>query len=453
MIKRLPSKSSCTVCILGLGYVGLPLTLTFANSEICERTSKRLSRKIIGFDSNENRINQLNNFFDINEEVHSNELKISKNILFTYDKKILREVDIFIITVPTPINNAKQPDLELIKKASEFVGEAIKYRNNRSKSNPIIIYESTFYPGLTEEFCIPILESNSGLEYNLDKNEETFYCGYSPERINPGDKSHTINTIKKVVSGCNDEVSTFIEYLYGSVIQAGVFKASSIKVAEAAKVIENTQRDLNIALINELTIIFEKMNIDTLDVLEAAGTKWNFLPFKPGLVGGHCIGIDPYYLTYKSQVLGYHPELVLAGRRINDNMSKWISKNLIKELCNRSICPSSSKILILGFTFKENCKDIRNTKIIDIVEELREFEIKTTIVDPLGDKDQAKEFYNVNILNSIPQQEKFDAILLAVNHKDFNFIDENFLKKILKENGFAYDLKGQLPRIKNVKRI
>ena len=336
----LPPVETCVIAVIGLGYVGLPLAVEFAKNKKCIRTSKNLNRKVIGFDINKNRLEELRRGLDRTNEICSDELFSLTALTFSDDPLSLAEADIFIITVPTPIDASKSPNLNPLHSASSTVGSALKLRSASKITKPIIIYESTVYPGATEEFCVPILENTSGLVYNTH-----FYCGYSPERINPGDKQHRISTITKVTSGSTLHSAVWIDNLYGSIVKAGTHPAQSIKVAEAAKVIENTQRDLNIALINELAIIFHKLDINTLDVLEAAGSKWNFLPFRPGLVGGHCIGVDPYYLTHKSQQLGYFPEVVLAGRRINDGMSEWISHQLIFEFSKKGIVLKNSKIL------------------------------------------------------------------------------------------------------------
>ncbi len=394
------------IAVIGLGYVGLPLAVAFGEKY-----------ETIGFDINEIRINQLKDYIDITHEVSKEELKKSKFLKFTNNIQDIKNANIFIITVPTPIDEANNPDLNFVINATKIVGSVLK-------KNDIVVYESTVFPGCTEEVCVPVLEKESGLKFNID-----FFCGYSPERINPGDKQHRLKNIVKVVSGSNEETTRKLERLYGSIIEAGIFKASSIKVAEAAKVIENTQRDLNIALINELALIFDKMGINTKEVLNAAATKWNFLRFEPGLVGGHCIGVDPYYLTYKAKLLGYHPEVILAGRRINDNMGKFIAEKTVKLLIKLSKKVKKCSVLIAGFTFKENCTDVRNTKVIDIFNELQDLEIKADIYDPYANKEDSKKYYNVNILDKIPDK-KFDAIIVAVKHdcfkNDFEKLDNLF---------------------------
>jgi len=454
---ELPSIFDCTIAVIGLGYVGLPLALEFSNKEFCIKTNKKLNRKVIGFDINDKRISELINCHDRTNEVTKKSLKNNKNIVFTNDKSFLKEADIFIVTVPTPINDSKIPDLNPLKGASKTVGEVLKSRalnqsSSSSKTCPIVIYESTVFPGATEEICVPIIEKESELTFNNLNREKCFYCGYSPERINPGDSNRKLKDIIKVTSGSTKEVAEFIDYLYGSIIEAGTYPAASIKVAEAAKVIENTQRDLNIALINELSIICHKVGIDTFDVLKAAGTKWNFLSFAPGLVGGHCIGVDPYYLTFKSEQLGYSPQIVLAGRRLNDSISSWIIQRLIKRMANEGFKIKDTKLLLLGITFKENCPDLRNTKVIDLIKELNNYGINPTIVDPWVDAEEAKATYNINVLKDIPCEE-FEVILLAVAHNQFNHLKTSYWKKILKDKNIIFDLKGVLPRDLNPMRF
>ena len=403
-----------TIAIIGLGYVGLPLAIEFGKK-----------RKVIGFDINQSRINELEGGNDRTLEVETEELKSATLLSYTSHIADIKEAEIFIVTVPTPINNAKQPDLNPLLSASRSVGSVLK-------KGDIVIYESTVYPGCTEENCVPVLERESGLKYNKD-----FFCGYSPERINPGDKVHRLPNIKKVTSGSNDNIAEEVDQLYQSIISAGTFKATNIKVAEAAKVIENSQRDLNIAFVNELALIFNKLNIDTNDVLEAAGTKWNFLPFRPGLVGGHCIGVDPYYLTHKAESVGYHPQVILAGRRINDNMGMVIGNQVIKLLVNKGINVKEARTLVLGITFKENCPDIRNSKVIDIISELKSFGLEVNVYDPHANKDEVKEEYGLSLINEL--NEKYHAIVLAVSHDEFkNFHFESHLS----DPGVIYDIKG-----------
>jgi len=419
-------KKDDKICVIGLGYVGLPLA-----------TLLGYKFNVIGFDINKKRIEELKKYFDNTNEVSSEKLKGS-NIEFTIDPTKISSAKIIIVTVPTPVDEYKMPDLSPVKKATELVAKYIQ-------KGSIIVYESTVYPGVSEEICVPIIEQISGLKWKKD-----FFVGYSPERINPGDKEHTVEKIKKVVSGDTDETLDTLSYIYGSVIAAGIHKASGLKVAEAAKVIENIQRDLNIALINELSLIFNKMKIDTKEVLEAAGTKWNFLKFEPGLVGGHCIGVDPYYLTFKAEAIGYHPQVILAGRRINDSMGKYVAENTIKLLIKAGKAVKSSKVLILGLTFKENICDIRNTKIVDIYNELIEYEIQPFIYDPIADKELAMEEYNIDLIEKVDSHQPYDAIILAVKHKVFlEKYDIDFYKKISKNNKIIIiDLKGALDKNK-----
>ncbi len=416
------------IAIIGLGYVGLPLAIEFG-------------RKFdtIGFDINAERVEQLNNYNDLTLEVSKNDLKsvvrlnkssnkLKKGLFLTLKKEDLSDANIFIITVPTPTDKHKRPVLTPLIKSSETVGSILK-------KNDIVIYESTVYPGVTEDECVPVLEKTSGLVFNKD-----FFVGYSPERINPGDKNRTVTKILKVTSGSNAKTAKIVDDLYKTVIKAGTHLAPTIKVAEAAKVIENSQRDINIAFVNELAKIFNLLDIDTNDVLEAAGTKWNFLPFQPGLVGGHCIGVDPYYLAQKAQEIGYNPEIILAGRRLNDSMGPYVASQVIKLMVKSNIQISKAKILILGFTFKENCPDVRNTRVIDIINDLSQFGVIISIYDPWASKEEVKEEYSIEILNTVPN-DKFDAIVLAVSHKEFLKLD---LKNIRKKKSIIYDVKGIL---------
>ncbi len=406
------------IAIIGLGYVGLPLAVEFGKS-----------RRTIGFDINQSRIDELNSGKDRTLEVEINELSQAKFLTYTSDKDDIKQAEIFIVTVPTPINNSKQPDLRPLISASKTVGSVLK-------KGDIVIYESTVYPGCTEEDCVPVLEATSGLKFNKD-----FYCGYSPERINPGDKVHRLPTIKKVTSGSTPEIAEEVDQLYKTIITAGTFKATNIRVAEAAKVIENSQRDLNIAFVNELSLIFDKIGIDTTEVLEAAGTKWNFLPFRPGLVGGHCIGVDPYYLTHKAESLGYHPQVILAGRRINDNMGMVIGNQVIKLLVNKGVPVKGAKALVLGITFKENCPDIRNSRVIDVINELSSFGLDVDVFDPQADKEEVKYEYDIDLIER-PSSE-YQAIILAVSHNDFNELEFN---NLLSSPGIIYDVKGFLDK-------
>ena len=454
----LPSLDYCKVAIVGMGYVGLPLAIQCDSvNNNHSNTNSNISRKIIGFDINSRRINQLIENFDETNEVSKKQLLAVKNIFFTSDENKLIDQEVFIVCVPTPIDIKKKPDFKPLSNACKLIGKILKKKfllnNNKFDSQPIIIFESTVYPGATEEICVSILERESDLKYNQSNNSKTFFCGYSPERINPGDKTKNISDIVKVTSGSNDEVSNWVNEFYKSFIKAGTFKARSIKVAEAAKVIENTQRDLNIALINELAIIFNHLDIDTEDVMKAAETKWNFISFRPGLVGGHCIGVDPYYLTYKSEQLGYKPEVVLAGRKINDCMSEWIANLVDKKLQKSNSINSQKKILILGFTFKENCPDFRNTKSIEVYEFLNRKGYKIDVVDPVVLAEQVYKKHSIKLLNSIPKYRKYEAIICLVAHDIFKEFSIEYWESILDEDGKLFDLKGIIPRDLNPIRI
>ena len=407
------------IAIIGLGYVGLPLILEFA---------KKFD--VVGYDSNKKRIDELKNGIDNTKEINRKGLNNLKKINFSDKPETLKEKDIYIITVPTPIDKNKRPNLKFLKSASKTVAKFLK-------KNDIVIYESTVFPGCTEEICIPILEKYSGLSFNKD-----FFCGYSPERVNPGDKKRKLSQITKVTSGSNTKTAKLVDDLYKSIIIAGTFRASSIAVAEAAKVIENTQRDLNIALMNELALIFRKMNINTRDVLNAANTKWNFLDFKPGLVGGHCIGVDPYYLTYKAKKKGFEPNVILSGRKINDQMGTNISSIILSEMNQRKIKIKNSQILIMGFTFKENCPDIRNTKVIDLINSLEGYGAKVSIFDPIASKDEAKDFYKVSLKKDLKFKKKFHAVIFAVEHKEIKNLSPKEIKKLITKNGFTFDVKN-----------
>ncbi len=410
------------IAVIGLGYVGLPLAIEF---------SKKY--EVLGFDIDKSRIEQLCMGEDVTLEVTSDELSNAKDIKFSSNKNDLENFNVYIVTVPTPIDEYMQPDLSPLINASRMLGEVIKKED-------IVIYESTVYPGATEEDCIPIIEDVSGLIYNID-----FYAGYSPERINPGDKEHRLTNILKVTSGSNHDAADFVDGLYSSIITAGTHKASSIKVAEAAKVIENTQRDVNIALINELSLIFNRLEIDTLEVLEAAGTKWNFLPFRPGLVGGHCIGVDPYYLTHKAQASGYHPEMILAGRRLNDNMAKNVVSKFVKEMVKKGIDVGSARVLIMGLTFKENCPDLRNTKVVDIVSELTSYGIATDVMDPWCSPEEVNKEYGFDLIQNV-KNSFYDGILLAVGHNDFKNMGASTIRKFGKPKHILFDLKYVLDK-------
>ena len=417
----LPDLSNVKIAIIGLGYVGLPLAVEFSKI-----------RTVVGFDINPKRIDQLKGGHDFTLETEPEELKAAKHLSFSSSPDDLTACNCFIVTVPTPIDQHKRPDLGPLIKASETVGKLLK-------PGDIVIYESTVYPGCTEEDCVPVLEKFSGLKFNLD-----FFCGYSPERINPGDKTHRLPNIQKVTSGSTPEVAEVVDQLYRQIITAGTHKASSIKVAEAAKVIENTQRDVNIALINELALIFNKRGIDTEAVLQAAGSKWNFLPFRPGLVGGHCIGVDPYYLTHKAESIGYHPEIILAGRRLNDSMGAYVVTQLVKAMTRRRLQVDGSRVLIMGLTFKENCPDLRNTRVVDIIEELKDYKVQTDVFDPWADPAQAQHEYGINPVQN-PEPGAYDAIVLAVAHHQFKTMGVQSIRALGKPEHVLYDLKYLLP--------
>jgi len=410
------------LAVVGLGYVGLPLAVEFGKH-----------RPVIGFDISTRRISALQRGEDATLEVTSEELAASTYLTFTNDLEALKDCNVYIVTVPTPIDEHKRPDLTPLIRASETIGKTLK-------KGDIVIYESTVYPGATEEDCVPVLEAISGLIFNED-----FFAGYSPERINPGDKEHRVTTIKKVTSGSTPEVANKVNALYASIITAGTHKASSIRVAEAAKVIENTQRDLNIALVNELSMIFNRLGIDTEEVLEAAGTKWNFLPFRPGLVGGHCIGVDPYYLTHKAQAIGYHPEVILSGRRINDGMGRHVASELVKAMLNRCIQVNGARVLVMGLTFKENCPDLRNTRVVDVVRGLEEYNVQVDVYDPWINPDEAHHEYGIQPVEA-PQTAAYDGIVLAVGHHQFKEMGAQAIRVLGKENHVLYDLKYILPK-------
>ena len=407
------------IAVIGQGYVGLPLAIEFGKNH-----------QTVGFDINMDRIEDLKKGIDHTNEATPEQLRSAQELTFSSDKNDIKASTIYIVTVPTPIDEFKTPDLNPLRAASQMLGEILK-------KGDLVIYESTVYPGCTEEVCVPLLEKASNLLFNTD-----FYCGYSPERIVPGDKINTLTTIKKVTSGSTPEVATFVDDLYSSIITAGTFKAASIKVAEASKAIENAQRDVNISFVNELALIFDRVGIDTQDVLDAAGTKWNFLKYKPGLVGGHCISVDPYYLAYKAENLGYHPEVILSGRRVNDNMSSFVTNKMIKMLIKAGKQIMGSKILILGVTFKENCPDIRNSKVADVYHELKEFGLEVDAYDYQADSKEVKQEYGIALLDEI--KDKYDGILLAVSHKKFSMINIESIKK--DDKSIVYDLKGFLPR-------
>ena len=413
--------SEVNIAVIGLGYVGLPLAVEFGKSI-----------SVIGFDINKQRIQALRQGKDSTLELTSDQILQAKKLSFSSSVEDIKSKNVFIVTVPTPIDENNTPDLSPLRRASEMLGGVLK-------PGDIVVYESTVYPGATEEVCIPILESVSGLVFNQD-----FYAGYSPERINPGDKENTLTKIKKITSGSTPETAQLVNELYLSIIEAGTHLASSIKVAEAAKVIENTQRDLNIAIINEFAKIFNKLDIDTQEVLDAAGTKWNFLPFKPGLVGGHCISVDPYYLTYKAKEVGYQPEVILAGRRINDGMGQYVATQLVKKVSSRKIHIDEARVLILGFTFKGDCPDVRNTKVIEIINELESFNMKVDVHDHWADASEVHHEYGIKLIDNLVD-DSYDAIVIAVDHTDYKSWGETKLRKLCKENHILYDLKYCLP--------
>lgn len=417
------------LAIIGLGYVGLPLAVEFGKT-----------RNVIGFDINTHRIDELKSGTDSTFETTDEELRQAVHLTYTTDTDDLRSANCFIVTVPTPIDEHKRPDLSPLLKASETVGKYLK-------KGDIVIYESTVYPGCTEEECVPVLERVSGLQYN-----EGFFCGYSPERINPGDKVHRVTDIKKVTAGSTPEIADFVDSLYGAIITAGTHKAESITVAEAAKVIENTQRDVNIALINELALIFNRVGIDTEAVLKAAGSKWNFFPFRPGLVGGHCIGVDSYYLTHKAQAIGYHPEIILAGRRLNDGMGAYVASQLIKAMTKRCIQVVGARVLILGLTFKENCPDLRNTRVVDIVAELQDYGCVVGVHDPWASSESAMHEYGISIIEQ-PEFGSYDAIVIAVAHKQFIAMGGGQIRSFGKDDHVLYDLKYVLPSVESDLRL
>ncbi len=445
--------SNLKISILGLGYVGLPLAFQFDKKNgINPATGQKFFSKIIGFDIDAKRIEELNRSFDRTNEFKKEEFENIRGLFFTCDSNFLERSDIFIVSVPTPIDDSKNPDLRFLEYASRLVGESINYLSKtKIDSNfrkPIVIFESTVFPGATEEVCVPLIEKYSNLVFNKD-----FYCGYSPERINPGDPERKIKDIVKVTSGSSKEAAKIVDKIYSTIIEAGTYLATSIKVAEAAKVIENTQRDINIALVNELAVICNKLGIDTNDVLQAAKTKWNFIDFRPGLVGGHCIGVDPYYLTYKSKRLGYTPEVVLAGRKINDGMADYIVDRFILNLLKNKINITDSNILILGVSFKENCPDFRNSLVINIIKKLKQFNLRLSIVDPQVDHQDIYIKYGFKVGKKISDNKKYAGIIAAVAHDEFqNFSFEDW-KKIMKESCIIFDIKGFLPRNLNALRL
>ena len=420
------------LAVIGLGYVGFPLAVHFGQHF-----------RTIGFDSNKKRVDQLNKGVDFTHEVESDQIGKADKLVLTSDPERLRDCQVYIVAVPTPIDQAKRPDLEPLLSASRLIADYLK-------PGDVVIFESTVYPGATEEDCVPVLERNSGLVYQHGEDppsgqtDQLFYCGYSPERINPGDREHGLTDIMKVTSGSTPLVADFVDLLYQEIIRAGTFRAQSIRIAEAAKVIENIQRDLNIALVNELAILFNRMDIDTASVLAAAGSKWNFLPFKPGLVGGHCIGVDPYYLTYKAQSIGFHPEVILAGRRVNDGMGIFVAGELIKLMARAGVYRPGARVLVLGLSFKENCPDLRNTRVIDVIRELQSFNLEVDVHDPWAGAEEALEVHGLELLDPVPEG-VYDGMILAVAHHQF--LDEpNTLKRHLAPGGVLYDVRSVLAR-------
>lgn len=425
----MPDLRDLKIGVVGLGYVGLPLAVEFG---------KKFDT--IGFDIKPNRISELRTGRDSTREVSATELKQAARLSYASDLKALRKARVFIVTVPTPIDDYKRPDLTPLVKASESVGQVLK-------KGDVVVYESTVYPGCTEEVCVPILERVSGLKFNKD-----FFAGYSPERINPGDKQHRLPTIRKVTSGSTAEIANFVDTLYATIITAGTHKASSIKVAEAAKVIENTQRDVNIALINELALIFNRLGIDTEEVLNAAGTKWNFLPFRPGLVGGHCIGVDPYYLTHKAQEIGYHPEMILAGRRLNDNMANYVADQVARLMFGKRIHVRGSRILVLGLTFKENCPDIRNSKVVDVIKELAKFGAKVDVHDPWASAVETQHEYGLKLVPKLAKG-RYDAVVMAVAHDEFRKLGIRGVRRLCRPKHVVYDIKHVFKRSQSDGRL
>ena len=421
-VVSLPSLADVHIGVIGLGYVGLPLAVAFSRQ-----------RPTLGFDIDQRRVTELKQQKDATLEVSADELRAAVQLSFSHDAADLKRCNVFIITVPTPIDDFKRPDLRPLESATRFIASALK-------PGSVVIYESTVYPGATEEICVPILEHESGLRFNQD-----FFVGYSPERINPGDKLHRLETIVKVTSGSTPDAAEFVDQVYRLIVQAGTHKASSIRVAEAAKVIENTQRDVNIALINELSLIFHRLGLDTQEVLEAAGTKWNFLPFRPGLVGGHCIGVDPYYLTHKAQQIGFHPEMILAGRRINDEMGSQVARRVIKLMTQRRIHAAQARILVLGLTFKENCPDLRNTRVIDVVREFQSYNAQVDVYDPWASPAQAKAEYGLDLL-PVLNAANYDAIILAVSHREFITLGVENIRALGQPHVVLFDVKQVFPK-------
>ena len=441
---NLPPLYECSVAVIGLGYVGLPLLISIANQKYCILSKKKCSRRVVGFDIDKMRIKELEQGLDRNKIFPKRIINKTDFIDFSYNENILKNIDVFIITVPTPIDQDKNPDLFHLIEASKLVGKSIK-ENVKNIFNKVIIYESTVYPGVTEEICMPIVEKYSGIKFNSESDNNTFYCGYSPERINPGDKNHDINNIVKVTSGCNKIVTTWVDKFYGSFIKAGTFKTKSIKIAEAAKIIENTQRDINIALINELSMLFKKLNIETKDVLEAAGTKWNFHNYNPGLVGGHCIGVDPYYLTHKAKEIGFNTKLISAGRKINDFMHEFLLQQILSSINKTNKIIKNQRVLLLGLSYKSNCSDIRNSQLIYLVEKLKKRNFKVTVVDPKVNPKSVFLETGLNPFATIPKKDKYSIIIFALDHEEFNNLSLDKLLSFLDKDGKIFDLVNKFP--------
>lgn len=439
----LPNLNNCSVAVIGLGYVGLPLALKIAENNNCLLTNSKIRRKVTGYDFDLNRVKQLEKGIDRNKVFSKEDLKNNPSLKYTNDINLLKDIDVFIVTVPTPINKDNEPELYFIKSASETIGKSINLQNTKN-DNQIIIYESTVYPGLTEDICIPILEKYSDKKFNKLDYKSTFYCGYSPERINPGDGKNTLENIVKVTSGSNEIVAHWVDSFYGSFIKAGTFKAKSIKVAEAAKVIENTQRDINIALVNELSILFNKLKINTNEVLNAASTKWNFHKYKPGLVGGHCIGVDPYYLAYKANEIGFNTTLISAGRNINDCMHEYLFKQILLKIEHRKKSFDKEKVLILGVTYKENSSDMRHSQIINLLENLKNNNMEITAVDPLVEPELFFSITGFNVHQYIPNNKKYSIIIFALDHNEFGDIKKNKIDKLSYQETIVFDLTNKL---------
>ena len=440
---NLPDLNSCSIAVIGLGYVGLPLAYAIANRRLSLIDKKILTRRVVGYDLDKQRISELKNGFDRNKVIKENQKDNFGSIFFTDKNNDLNDIDVFIITVPTPLKDNNEPDLSFIMEASIMVGKAIKLNSN-SNNNQIVIFESTFFPGATEELCAPLIAEYSGKNYNSQSHHNSFYCGYSPERINPGDKEKTIDSIVKVTSGSNKIISVWIDNFYKSFIEAGTFNVSSIKVAEAAKIIENTQRDINIALVNELAILFKKMNIDINEILDAADTKWNFQKYRPGLVGGHCIGVDPYYLTFKARKMGLVPDLILAGRKVNDNKHEYLLEQILLKIKNRNKKIKFENVLILGISYKSNCPDIRNSQLIYLVKNMIQRKMNITIVDPLVNQEDLFSKTGLSSLSEIPKNNKYSLIIFALSHEQFEYIDYKKLKNLSTSNSIIFDLTNKV---------